>query len=162
MIELGQWLLSKRVIYVYASAGPISLENWYAHNQRLVELLNQGSPPVHIILDSHPKHEIPNKNLKMALDSLTYLRHPALGHVVLTSSSKHPQILESAILGHILRVPLHRVGSTTAAIDYLCQNDPTITWDKIDVTICEGSHNFHPSSNVTPSILQRLLNKLTR
>lgn len=127
MITLAQWFIEKRVIYAYAS-GTITPYELHRHNERMIELLKSGEEPVHALLHSAPNFQVLRPDLRSGLNSLSFIRQPALGMVVQVLETKNMVSFISVLMARLMRVNYHTTKTLDEALDKLKQYDPTLDW----------------------------------
>ena len=138
-IQLAQWLVDSRVIYTYGEAGTVTLDEWHAHNQALIHLLQSGIAPIHIIFDSHPDYIPISTNVRQAAETLSFLRHSSLGWSVVISPAKFSFNFRSAVLAMLFGVRFQRVSNLSNAIHHIKVKDTSIKWDKLNLGILQSN-----------------------
>ena len=134
-IQYAEWLIPNRLIYAYAEEGPVTLDEYQIHNSRLVAYLTAGTPLVHVILDSHPKHKAPVPNIRQIAVILSFLRHKSLGWSLVISPKQDPLNFGSAVLSQLFKVRYRRMADVAEAIAFLREVDETVHWGDIDTSI---------------------------
>lgn len=71
------WYLENRIILAHV-VGDNSLEDFYVINETIIQYLDQGTAPVHLLIDVTELGNIPSNILKVK-QAFTYLDHPSIG-----------------------------------------------------------------------------------
>jgi len=111
--------------------GVPTLEELREHNARLVELLDAGTAPVHVLLRSDIEQP-PTLRLDVARSVFGGLAHPVLGYVLLINRQKPLVEFVATILGRFFGVKYKFFPTLDEAIAFLKAEDPSIDWSQLD------------------------------
>lgn len=129
-IQPAQWLVEKRVIIAYAT-GQGTRDEFDQHNQRMIELLDEGESPVHVILINE-NFRPPTPSLSQAVTMLSFLRHKNLGWIFMVADDTVGTNYASVLLARLLRVQYQRFTTIEATLAFLKNADKTVDWDSMD------------------------------
>lgn len=125
-----QWYVEGRVLYLRLS-GVVSTEEGRQNNQRAIEMIDAGQPPVYTILHDQDLQKV-EASLAEMTRTLEVYRHPSLKWIVAVGDSSASTRFLTSILSRLFRVSFHRCNTLEQAVDFLRAKDPTIDWTKAD------------------------------
>jgi hypothetical protein len=117
------WLVPERVI-LSTLVGVSTLKDIELSNEEVLDMLNAGTPPIHIIVDCTNLESIP-VNLTQVISRMTHLHDPNLGNVVAFGVNRWVRFMASAIFP-FTKTQIHFVNSRKEAITSIKQLDDTI------------------------------------
>jgi hypothetical protein len=119
------WLYNLRVILA-EDIGVITLPELKQANAQVLNLLNQGVAPVHLIIDVSALEQYPRTPSTLS-EALSFSEHPHLGKVVICGF--HNQLLRVvlSVLSRLLSVEPHFSSSVQDSMVYIASRDPTLT-----------------------------------
>lgn len=117
------WYQPQRVVYQYYS-GTVTAEDLRQGNLAAAELVRQGRPPVHNLVNALAVTRGP-LSLKLLQESTSFSREPNLGWTVIVVNDAMYQFL-SSMLGQFAGVRYHLVTSEADAIKALQHLDDTL------------------------------------
>lgn len=126
MSQSIDWLIPGRVIHVRLE-GAISLEQMRAGNQELIEALDSGQPPIHVLIDDQALVSIP-ASLRQHQLTMNFLRHPALGWVIGAGRVSAVLRLISSVTSYFFKVQTRRFDTLDEALRFLREQDPSLDW----------------------------------
>lgn len=121
------WLAEKRVIDLRMWGTP-TLEEVQTINAQMLEMMNQGTPPVHTLTDEtevSPRALPPD--LKLIVNTLTIFQHPSLGWAL--AYSPHIGGFARMLTGLVTQfnhVNYRRFDSREAALAFLRELEPNL------------------------------------
>jgi len=133
-IQPAQWLVPQRVIYAYAW-GAVTPEDLAEHNSRMNTLIAEGTPLVHVILDSAPTQTLSNPSLKTGMDTLSFIRRDDFGFTAQIGSANPVAKFGSILLAKVLRARYRMVDNIESAVQILKDYDSTVDWSQADMTV---------------------------
>lgn len=75
-----KWYQERRIILVHL-ADDVSFDEVKLNNQEIIQLLEQGQAPVHLIFYAQDLKTSPT-NIKELRDALSFLKHPNMGWII--------------------------------------------------------------------------------
>ena len=135
-IQSAEWLVPKRVIYAYAW-GKVTPDDMVAHNARMLELIESGTPLVHVILNSKDGMEIANPSLRAGMDQLSFIRRDDLGFTIQVRSLNPIAKSSSILMAKVTRVRFRMVDSMDEAISFLTDYDATVDWTTANMSLID-------------------------
>jgi hypothetical protein len=111
----------------------VGLEFAEKANADMITFLDQGTPPIHIILDTTNVKKHPMNVAKLRQAS-KILDHPAVGWIVLISSNPVIHFL-ATVVTQITKSRYRSASSVEEAIPFLREQDQTIDWEQFDLQI---------------------------
>jgi hypothetical protein len=117
------WHVNKRVIHIVVQ-GSITPEDIDNVNATMVNLIDNGEAPVHIIADASAMSQFPT-NLKVLWQKHGYLSHPDVGWVILVNSNQLVKFLGNLVTS-MAKVRYRTVNTRTEALDLLSHLDPNL------------------------------------
>jgi len=121
-----RWLVPDRVI-LSTLVGIGTLEDIEATDQILLDMLDSGDAPVHIIVNCTDLVSVP-VNLTQVLSRMTHLHDPNLGKVVAYGVNRWVRFMATAIFP-FTKTQLQFTNSLEEAITYIKQADYTVDWN---------------------------------
>ena len=117
------WRLEGRVIYLRVWDIMPLLE---AHEavEKILEALNQGTPPIHMIVDMRELRFSPT-GIQANLRLNSYLRHPHLGWIVTVGGTPLTQFL-SNVVQKFFPIKMQHSESLEASLDFLRSSDSSL------------------------------------
>ena len=134
MIYPAEWLIKNRIIYAYAE-GIVSLLELHEHSQRVHTLLDEGTAPVHIILESSPDFHPERVDLRSGLDSLRFVYHPSIGWTVQILEGNHGMRFVARLIARFARISYQSVKTRREALEFLRMMDDSLDWSQSDESI---------------------------
>lgn len=118
------WVVPQRLIRLELT-GDITIEESAEFDQMLIEHLDSGIAPVHVILDFSSVASIP-LNPKAIISAQQFMKHPNLGWGMIVGMSRIIRFL-SAIIFQAVKVNFLLFESYEEAQAFLCKNDASIS-----------------------------------
>ena len=121
------WKIPQRVVILKA-ARDASIETVQSDTQSMMELVNSGTPPVHMIFDVTDIGMIP-PDMEMTGEILSLFDSQLLGQTVIVGFQQQDmQILRSArdAITHLTGKPIEFANTFAEALAYFKQHDPTL------------------------------------
>ena len=88
-MEYGfEWHIARRVLVLTVS-GDVSLEDLERFNHSMIDNLEQGIAPVHLVSIGHNIQRVPT-NLMLIKETVTFLQHPHMGLTVIVQEKANP------------------------------------------------------------------------
>jgi hypothetical protein len=128
-----KWLVESRVIHLRL-IGVVTVDEGRQNNEKAVQMIDSGKPPVHTILVDKEVVKI-DASLSDMVKTMEVYRHPWLKWIVAVGDSTPSTKFLTSILSKLFRVSFHRVATLQEAIDFLKNQDPTIDWTQADESI---------------------------
>lgn len=121
------WYIEGRVIHDRLS-GTVSIEDAEGTGQIIVEYLNEGTRPVHLIVDMTTASGFaPTVNVRRIHDIVTrQMRSESLGWTLLVSENKLARFLASTV-SQLARISMQTFSTLDDAVAFLREYDPTLT-----------------------------------
>lgn len=120
------WHIPERVIKI-TGEGALSFEDTDAINTELVSLLEEGTAPVHILLDASHITNIPHDFVKLK-SGQTYIGHANLGWLVMFGADRMMSFLASLIL-QMTRSRIRFCHTEAEALAFLQELEPELISD---------------------------------
>ena len=133
-IKPAQWLVDKRVIFGYAY-GELTDDEMMEHNDRMIELLEQGEPFIHAILVTHPDTQLPTPNIASGRRILSFIGHKNLGWNVIVHNPNSIMAKLSIVLAKIARARYRQFHNVDMAVEFLREIDKSVDWDQADMSL---------------------------
>jgi hypothetical protein len=129
-MSVYEWYVPGRVILGRISKES-SPEEIKGDNARLMELLEQGQPPVHVIYDASRQGRM-QVSLHELAGYLQFLKHPALGIncIYLPQPNRFLQMIIHGI-GRPLGIHYYSADNYTALLAYLAEHDPSLDFESV-------------------------------
>ena len=125
-MEYGfEWHIPKRVLVLTVS-GDVSMDDLAQFNQSMIDNLEQGNAPVHLISIGHNIQRVPT-NLMLIKETVTFLQHPNMGWVVIVQEKANP------VTGFIVSVATQATGMKMRQVKNV--PDAVETLKRLDQTI---------------------------
>lgn len=134
MIQPAQWLIKNRIIYAYGE-GLVSLAEMNAHSERVLELLDEGISPVHIVLDGSSDFRPEIVDLRSGLDNLHFIHHNSIGWTVQILDGKHGMRFVARLIAGFARISYQAVDNRQGALDFLRVMDTSLDWSQIEDSV---------------------------
>ncbi len=134
MIYPAQWLIKNRIIYAYAE-GPTSLADLREHSLRVEALLDEGTAPVHIVLDSKRDFRPERIDLRSGLDNLRFVNHKSIGWIVQVIEGNHAMRFVARLIARFARINYQTVTTHQEALEFLRVMDDSLDWDQSDDSV---------------------------
>jgi hypothetical protein len=133
-ISKVEWYVDKRVIYIKRPT-IVTIGNLKHTNDHTINLLDEGSVPVHVINDASDVILSP-KSINYIRQSVPYLNHPNLGWLITVSSSSFITFMANIIpqLRGKSRGSVKVVSNLEAARAILRKHEPNLQWNNLDNT----------------------------
>lgn len=119
------WLVPERVIGG-TLRGVATLESIEAMDKLLIQMLDAGTAPVHIIVDCGKLTRVP-VNLTQVQARMTHLNHAKLGKVAAYDVNRFVRFMAAAVFA-FTKTQLHFAANRADAITYLRHIDYTVDW----------------------------------
>jgi len=133
-IQEAQWMIDKRVIFGYAY-DDLTNDEMLGHNNRMIELLDEGEPLVHAILVTHPETKLPTPSIASGNRILSFIGHRNLGWNIVVHNPNSIMAKLSIILAKIARARYRQFDNIDEAIQFLKEIDKSVDWDTADMTL---------------------------
>ena len=117
------WRVEGRLIYLRVW-DVMSLVEANEAVEKIVESLEKGNSPVHMIVDMRELRFSPT-GIQANLQLNSYLRHPNLGWVVTVGGTPLTQFI-SNVVKKFYPINMHHSDSLEASLDYLLRKDPSL------------------------------------
>lgn len=122
------WYIPKRVIYLKIE-GDITIADIEAISTHLIEMLDQGTAPVHCFADDENIGKIPYKIAEFR-KTATALAHPSMGWLI-AIGLVHPMVnFIIPLIAQLFKVNYYRCYTVKQAQDILTRRDTSINWDE--------------------------------
>lgn len=126
MEEILDWYIKDRIIFS-RPVGDISINNVQEYAGYVVNMLNKGKSPVHLIVDARFIGQAPT-NLLALSKATTFMGHPAVGWVMTVTTNPVIQFL-AGMVPQIGRVKYYRVFPDLGhCMGFLKDQDQTLNW----------------------------------
>lgn len=119
-----EWQVSERIIHV-RMWGIMSTEDVKSFNLQALELLNECTRKVHILIDIDSVDRPPMK-IETLHDALQFGRHPSLGYVISYGGGRAIVRFVASLLAQMAGVRYRHVSSLEVAMDYLLIQDNSL------------------------------------
>lgn len=83
-----EWHVPRRVLLLTVS-GDVSLRDLERFNHSMIDNLEQGIGPVHLVSIGHNIQRVPT-NLMLIKETVTFLQHPNMGWIVVVQEKANP------------------------------------------------------------------------
>ncbi len=128
MEPIFEWYIQDRVIF-HRGVGDQTLEIILKNNNRFIQMIEEGSAPVHIIVDARQVGLIPLPLFRLS-QATSFFKHPSLGWFIAIPSSPTIKFI-AGFLPQIVGLPRYRVvRDLDSAIVLLKEKDLTLDWSK--------------------------------
>lgn len=118
-----QWQIEDRVIHVHYYGNLVS-DDLLNGTKQIVQFLDQGKAPVHLIAQFEHNGQLPI-DLRKASDLATYLHHPNLGWTVQVGGNSLVNFLVS-VASQVTKLRVTRRDSLEEALQFLVTQDSTL------------------------------------
>lgn len=145
-IQTAQWLVDKRVIFGYAY-DELTNDDMAAHNDRMIELLDQSKPFVHVLLVTHPDTQLPTPSLSAGRSILSFIGHQNLGWNVIVHNPNTIMAKLSVVLAKIARVRYRQFDNFDMALSFLKEIDKSVDWVSADTSLFEIIKSQPPNAS---------------
>lgn len=145
-IQTAQWLVDKHVIFGYAY-DELTNDDMAAHNDRMIELLDQSKPFVHALLVTHPDTQLPTPSLSAGRSILSFIGHQNLGWNVIVHNPNTIMSKLSVVLAKIARVRYCQFENFDMALSFLKEIDKSVDWDTVDMSLLDILDSHPPSAS---------------
>jgi hypothetical protein len=126
MEEILDWYIKDRIIFS-RPVGDISINNVQEYAGYVVNMLNKGKSPVHLIVDARFIAQAPT-NLLALSKATTFMGHPSVGWVMTVTTNPVIQFL-AGMVPQIGRVKYYRVfPDLDLCMKFLKEQDRTLDW----------------------------------
>lgn len=126
MEEILDWYIKDRIIFS-RPVGDISINNVQEYAGYVVDMLTEGTSPVHLIVDARFIGQAPT-NLLALTKATTFMGHPSLGWVLTITTNSVIQFL-AGMVPQIGRVKHYHVFPTIElCMAFLKEQDRTLNW----------------------------------
>ncbi len=120
-----EWHVPKRVIYVTVS-GDVSLEELEQFNHYMIEYLEQGKAPVHLVSVGENIKRVPT-NLMEIKKTITYLQHPNMGWTIVVQEKANPLTgFMLSVASQATGMKFHQVKNVSDGLEMLRRLDQSI------------------------------------
>jgi hypothetical protein len=92
--------------------------------EKITESLNQGNPPIHIIVDMRELRFSPT-GIQANLRLNSYLRHPNVGWLVTVGGTPLTQFIAN-VVRKFYPIKMHHSDSLEASLEFLQRKDPSL------------------------------------
>jgi hypothetical protein len=117
------WAQEKRIILVNL-IGSLDLEAGFQASNETNDFINQGTAPVHLIVDMSELKSFPT-NITKVNQMNQYLKNPARGWVVVIGGNTLSNFLVN-VLSQVVKFPVTQRPALNDALDFLRKNDATL------------------------------------
>ena len=117
------WSEDKRLLFTRAH-GNVTVQETVQMSQIATERLAEGNPPIHFVVDITDIQKFPTNILQLK-NTVSYLRHPNMGWLVVVGSNALLNTL-GAIISQLLGANFRTFRTRKGALDFLAQMDPTL------------------------------------
>lgn len=129
------WYIRERIIF-HRPVGELSLDGIRHRNDQFAKLLNKGSRPVHIIVDSRYITQMPTNLLQLS-QATPFIRHPSLGWAITVSNTSLMTFL-GGLLPQIGSLARYRVVSEVDfGLNFLKEQDHSLDWSLVNDLLLE-------------------------
>jgi hypothetical protein len=118
-----KWIEDKRVIHT-SLTGTLTSQEAQEMSDAHAKFLNEGTAPVHLIVDVTNLDGVPN-NLRQNASMGGYLRHPSLGWTVLIGGNVLVNFMVS-VIGQVFKFRYSKRETLEQALAYLASQDNTL------------------------------------
>ncbi len=126
MKAISYWYIKGRIIFL-RPIGEAPIEVIQQYNDQILKLLNKGTKPVHVIIDTRYVTEFPTNLLKLT-NAINFLSHPSVGWVITISNNSLISFL-GGILPQFNKFQRYRVLSELdKGLLFLKEQDSTLNW----------------------------------
>jgi hypothetical protein len=115
-----EWHIPKRVLVLTVS-GDVSVDDLVRFNQSMINNLEQGSAPVHLVSIGHNIQRVPT-NLMLIKETVTFLQHPNMGWIVIVQEKANP------LTGFIVSVASQATGMKMRHVKSITDGLDTLKW----------------------------------
>ncbi|HEX2619845.1 MAG TPA: hypothetical protein VHL11_06855 [Phototrophicaceae bacterium] len=119
-----EWLIENRVLYSRVW-GEQTMEMVKLSNVQLKEMLDQGTAPIHLIMDTREMTAMP-RSLSQLQDSMQATKHPSLGWVVTVGTTNPITKYMGMMIAKLFRLRFRRVESFSDTLTFIQTIDPTV------------------------------------
>jgi hypothetical protein len=130
--KLG-WCVEGRILYLLPPA-ITTIEFSVAVNDELWHYLEQGTPLVHVIINTTELKQYP-KSVSALRNASKFLNHPSLGWVIVISTNPVMNFLSAVVSQMLTKSRHHAVKHVDDALKFLRERDTTIQWEQFDEKI---------------------------
>jgi hypothetical protein len=117
------WHQDKRIIYERLH-GTFDLEEVMAASQSTEKHLNEGTAPVHLVVDMSGLKSFPT-NITKLNGMISYLKHPSLGWVIVTGGNTLSSFLVN-VLSQVIKFRVAQRPTLELAAEFLRTQDQTL------------------------------------
>lgn len=120
------WFIKDRIIFS-RPVGDISIHSVQEHADYVVNMLAEGTSPVHLVVDARFITQAPT-NLLALSKATTFMDHPSLGWILTITTNSVIRFL-AGMVPQIGRVKYYRVfPDLDQSIKFLKEQDKTLDW----------------------------------
>jgi hypothetical protein len=117
------WAQDKRIILLNL-IGSLDLEDGFKASNDTNDYINQGTAPVHLVVDMSELKSFPT-NITKVNQMNQYLKNPARGWVVVIGGNSLSNFLVN-VLSQVVKFPVTQRPALNDALDFLRKNDATL------------------------------------
>ncbi len=120
------WYLKNRIIYV-RPVGEVTIDNVNELNAQGLEMLDAGTPSVHVIIETRYVTVMPTNLLQWSY-ATSFIKHPSKGWLITIANTPMASFL-ARIIPQIAGCQRYRVFSELeTGLEFLKQQDPSLNW----------------------------------
>lgn len=120
------WYLKNRIVF-NRQVGGISIDDIQQSNDQIIQMLDSGASPVHVVIDYSYVTSIPTNLLQLSY-ATSFVKHPAKGWLITISTTPMPSFL-ARIIPQIAGCQRYRVFTELEhGLDFLRQQDSSLNW----------------------------------
>ncbi len=128
MEPIFEWYIKDRVIF-HRGFGEQTLEIIQKNNNRFIQMIEEGSAPVHVIVDARQVSLLPTPLFRLS-QTTSFFKHLSLGWFIAITNSPTIYFI-AGFLPQIVGLPHYRVvRDLDSAIAFLKEKDLTLDWSK--------------------------------
>lgn len=142
----AQWLVQNRVLYARAR-DQVTMEDLMSHNQQILQMIEQGVPPVHIVLQTENMLS-PPATIREIKRVYTFAQHPSAGWLISINNGNTTLDFLNSMVTKFLRTPYRSSESLALAVSFLESVDATLRHDTSYETVNVRDEHISNSLNV--------------
>lgn len=131
-MPIARWALEKRVIYFPIPTSPdIALVK--SESSHIIALLDEGIPPVAIIIRVHENIKIPGSILNIQ-NAITWPQHPHVGPIIMYGNNRMFRFVGKVLAG-LTRLNVAFVDTLPQVVAVLHEQLPDLNFDALDFDV---------------------------